>query len=83
MLIAVWYVLNHQTDRFAQPERVARKLFQHAYRLGQNNRPQGQSTAQYVRNQLDSLGLGADLNQVSWGSKKKPIPLPPSILHKQ
>ena len=80
LLIAVWYVLNDQSDRFAQPELVARKLFQHAYRIGQDNRPKGQSTAQYVRQQLDLLGLGADLTAVPWGSSKKPLALPPSNL---
>ncbi|MEW5942041.1 MAG: IS110 family transposase, partial [Chloroflexota bacterium] len=80
LLVAVWYVLNGQPDRFAEPELAARKFFQHAYRLGQDNRPAGQSVGQYVREQLDQLGLGADLTHIPWGSKKKPLPLPPSRL---
>jgi transposase len=78
LLVAVWYVLNGQPDRFAEPEIVARKFFQHAYRLGKVNRPQGQSAAQYVR--IQHLGIGAELTCIPWGSKKKSPPLPPSCL---
>lgn len=78
LLVSVWHVLTHQTaDRHADPTRVARKLLQHAYRLGSANRPKGQAPAQYVRLHLDRLSLGADLTAVPWGQKKKPIPLPP------
>jgi transposase len=79
LLVAVWYVLACQeTDRFAQPEIVARKLMQFTYQVGKTNRPDHQSTAQFVRQQLDALHLGAELQEIPWGSKKKPIPLPPS-----
>jgi len=78
LLVAVWYVLNGHPDRFAETEMIARKFFQHAYRLGKANRPEGQSPAQYVREQLDQLGLGAELTRIPWGRKKKPLPLPPS-----
>jgi len=78
LLVAVWHVLTEGcADRYAEPERVARKLMQFAYRLGQANRPQGQTTAQYVRQQLDRLGLGADLTLIRWGAHKV-ISLPPS-----
>jgi transposase len=81
LLVAVWYVLSlPATDRFAEPERVARKLLQFAYQIGKDNRPADQSTAQFVRAQLDALRLGADLSAISWSPKKKPIPLPPSAL---
>ncbi len=79
LLVTVWYVLARQsTDRFAEPELVARKLMQFTYQTGKDNRPSDQSTAQFVRQQLDLLQLGADLSEIPWGSKKKPIPLPPS-----
>jgi transposase len=78
LLVTVWHVLTEGcADRYAEPERVARKLMQFAYRLGQANRPQGQTTAQYVRQQLDRLGLGADLTLIRWGARKV-ISLPPS-----
>jgi transposase len=78
LLVAVWHVLTDAVaDRFAQPEYVARKLMQYTYRLGRDNRPAGQTTAEFVRQQLDRLGLGADLTTFRWGQKKT-IALPPS-----
>jgi hypothetical protein len=65
-------------DRYASADLVARKLLQYAYRLGPDNR-QGQSPAHYVREQLDRLGLGADLTAIQW-TKKRVVPLPPSSL---
>jgi transposase len=62
LLIAVWHILTEGcADRFAQAEQVAGKLMQHAYRLGKPRRAAGQSVAEYVRDQLDRLGLGAEL----------------------
>lgn len=65
-------------DRFAETDGVARKLLRHTYRLGQANRPDGQTAAEYVRQQLDRLGLGADLTAIQQGSKT--FALPPSRL---
>jgi transposase len=81
LLVAVWHVLsNEEPDRFADPGIIARKMMQYAYLLGKANRPEGQSTGQFVREQLDSLGLGAELTEIPWGTKKPPLPLPPSKL---
>jgi hypothetical protein len=66
------------TDRFAEPVGVARKLLNHAYLLGKKNRPAGQSGAQYAREELDKLGIGADLTAIPWGPSRPPIPMPPS-----
>jgi len=78
LLVAVWYILaQHKTDRFAQPEAIAQKFLKFAYQLGKENRPAGQSAAQFVRQRLDALQLGRELTRIAWGSKK-PIPLPPS-----
>ena len=78
LLVTAWYVLaQHQTDRFAQPEAIAQKFLKFAYQVGKENRPKGQSTAQFVRQRLDALQLGQDLTSIAWGSKR-PIPLPPS-----
>ena len=78
LLVAVWYILaQHKTDRFAQPEAIAQKLLKFAYQLGKENRPKGQSAAQFVRQRLEALQLGQELTSIAWGSKK-PIPLPPS-----
>jgi transposase len=80
LLVAVWHVLTKDcADRLADAEFVARKLLQHAYRLGRDHRPEGQTPAQYVRQQLDRLGLGAELTFIRWGKKRR-IALPPSQL---
>jgi transposase len=77
LLVAVWHVLTAGcADRYAEPERVARKLLTYTYTLGKENRPQGQTAAVFVREQLDRLDLGADLAAVPRG--KRPVPLPPS-----
>jgi len=77
LLVAVWYILaQHKTDRFAQPEAIAQKFLKFAYQLGKENRPAGQSAAQFVRQRLDALQLGHELISIAWGSKK-PVPLPP------
>ena len=79
LLVAVWHVLNERcADRFADPEMVARKLAQYAYTLGQENRPDDQTVGEYVRRQLDRLGVGADLDAIQWG--KRTIPMPPACL---
>jgi transposase len=81
LLVAVWHILAQgELDRHAEPERLARKFMQIAYALGQANRPQGQSAAAFARQQLDRLGIAQNLTHVRWGTKKKPLPLPPSSL---
>jgi transposase len=79
LLLTVWYVLQGQTDKYAQPDMIAKKLLDFAYQVGKENRPAGQSAAQFTRVRLDRLGLGSELTSIPWGSKK-PIPLPPSSL---
>ena len=80
LLVSVWHILTKGcSDRFANPEYVARKLLKHAYRLGRDHRPQGQSAGQYVRHQLDRLGLGAELTAIPL-DKTRRIHLPPSQL---
>lgn len=79
LLIAVWHVLTKaEADRFAEPARVARKLLNYTYQVGRVNRRPGQSTAAYVREQLDRLKLGAELTGIDHG--RRPIPLPRSQL---
>ena len=77
LLVAVWYVLQGKTDKYAEPEAVAQKLLRFAYQVGKANRPGRQTAAQFARIRMDALGLGRELTSISWGSKK-PIPLPPS-----
>jgi transposase len=78
LLVAAWYILaQHKTDRFAQPEAIAQKFLKFAYQIGKENRPAGQSAAQFVRQRLDGLQLGHELTSIAWGTKKL-IPLPVS-----
>jgi transposase len=79
LLIAVWFVLQGKTDKYAKPEAVAQKMLKFAYAVGKANRPKGQTAAQFARIRMDALGLGSELTSIPWGSKK-PIPLPPSKL---
>jgi transposase len=82
LLIAVWYVLQGKTDKYAEPEVVAQKMLRFAYTVGKSNRPKGQTAAQFARVRLDALGLGQELTSIPWGSKK-PVPLPPSTLKQE
>jgi len=79
LLITVWYVLARKVaDCFAEEEMVSKKMLHIAYEVGRENRA-GRSAAQFVRERMDTLGLGSELTSIPWGSKK-PIPLPPSRL---
>jgi len=79
LLVAAWHVLTFQIpDKHAEPVLLARKFVQVAYKLGKANRPG--TAAALARQQLDRLGVGQNLRRIPWGSKKKPIPLPPSTL---
>jgi hypothetical protein len=69
---------EESAERWADPAQVARFLLQYAYRLGRPHRPQGQSPAAFVRNQLDRLGIGADLTCTYHGKRR--VSLPPSSL---
>ncbi|RLD05385.1 MAG: IS110 family transposase, partial [Chloroflexota bacterium] len=78
LLVVVFHVLSKvEADRFAQPERVARSLFNHVYhRIGVSRLPEGMSAKQYVRYHLDQLEIGDRIQEVSWGTRV--IKLPPS-----
>ena len=77
LLIAVWHVLTGATaDRFAAPEQMAAAFYALAYKMGVRNLPEGVGARQYVRDQLDRLGLGDEITHIPWGSKR--FKLPPS-----
>ena len=77
LLIAVWHVLTGATaDRFATPEQVAAAFYALAYKMGVRNLPAGVGARQFVRDQLDRLGLGEEITHIPWGSKR--FRLPPS-----
>ena len=57
---------------------MACSLFKHVYNVDVKNLPDGQSAIQFTRNQIDRLGIGANLERIPWGSKT--FKLPPSKL---
>ncbi len=78
LLVVIWYVLTAQAaDRQADPEAVARSLLTWAarHRLATS---QGLSRPEFVRQELDRLGLGAELDHFQYGSQR--CQLPPSAL---
>ena len=82
LLVTVWHVLARKmADRFAELEKVSKKMLHFAYEVGKANRA-GKTAAQFTRERMDALGMGQDLTSIPWGSKK-PIPLPPSKLKKE
>jgi hypothetical protein len=53
-------------------------IFKLAYAVEVQNLPDKQSAIQFTRNQLKRLGLGANLENIPWGTKK--VKLPPGRL---
>jgi hypothetical protein len=56
---------------------VACSLFLYAYRVKVRNLG-GMSAKQWTRHQLDRLGIGRELSEIPWGTKR--VKLPPSSL---
>jgi transposase len=79
LLVAVWHILTRkEVDRFADERRVAKTLYALGFKIGTANLPE-KNVRQYVRNRLDDLGIGADLERFPYG-RKKFVTLPPSRL---
>jgi transposase len=79
LLVAVWHVLSKQVaDKHADARSVACSLFNTAYRMKVRNLPQGMSAKQWVRHELDRLGIGREISEFRWGTKT--VKLPPSRL---
>jgi transposase len=79
LLVVVWHVLTQScADRHADPAQVARFLLEYAYRLGRKHQSEGVTIPQYVRQQLDRLGLGADITELH--RCRRVVKLPPSSL---
>ncbi len=77
MLVILWHLLSGPaTDRRADPERLARKYLEFAYVLDKTKR--GKPAQEFVRERLDLLGLGRDMEFISQGRRR--IPLPKSAL---
>jgi transposase len=77
MLVLVWHLLSEATqDRKADPDRLARKFLEFAYVFERAER--GQSAQEFVRERLDLLGIGREMEFISQGKRR--IPLPKSSL---
>jgi transposase len=66
LLVSVWHVLTRrEADRRADPAGVARSLASTAYvHLGAAHLPDGETGPEFVRRNLDALGIGKDLQTV-------------------
>jgi hypothetical protein len=79
LLITVWHVLTEEiVDRHHDVRDITCSFFKLAYAVKVRNLPDKQSAIQFTRNQLDRLGIGAELKEIPWGRKK--VKLPPSKL---
>ena len=79
LLVVIWQVLTAQAvDRRADPERVAKYLMNWASQHRLSNQHLGSRRPLFVRQQLDRLGIGQDLQGFKWGSVY--FKLPPSSL---
>jgi len=82
LLVVIWHVLTAQvSDRRAEPELVAKYLMNWASQHGLSNQHLGIRRPVFVRQQLDRLGIGQDLQGFKWGSTY--FKLPPSSLVEQ
>lgn len=76
MLVVVWHTWHdHEPDQHTDPETVARKMMTWARDGGKVMR-EGLPSAQFVRQQLDRLGIGQDLSGLKYSSQM--IQLPPT-----
>jgi transposase len=79
LLVTVWHVLSKGVaDTHADTVDVARSLFRLVYRMGVRNLPKGTTALSFTREQLDRLGIGANLTHLPWGNRT--FQLPPSNL---
>ncbi len=78
MLVVVWHVWHdHEPDQHTDAVAIARKLMTWAEQGGKAMHPDLTAT-QFVRRQLDRLGVGQELTELKYGSHV--YPLPPSGL---
>lgn len=74
MLVSVWYLWHNRTvGRHTDAVAIARKLWTWAEQGGKAMR-HGLSCSQFVRRQLDQLGIGQDLTQLRYGSHVYRLP---------
>ena len=79
LLVVVWHVWHdRELNRHIDAEALARKLMTWAEQGGRAMR-QGLTAPQFVRLQLDYLGVGQDLTELRYGSHVYTLPPPGSV----
>jgi len=77
LLVVIWHVLSkRRVDRQADPERVVRYFLAWARQVRVYSRL-GLKASAFARQQLDILGIGQELSQITYGAAYR---LPPSSL---
>lgn len=77
LLVVIWHVLYHRrVDRQADPERVVRYFLAWG-RQARVFSQLGLKASEFARQQLDLLGIGQELSQITYGAAYR---LPPSTL---
>jgi transposase len=75
LLIVVWHILTGaESDRDGDPQQIAASYIKLFYDIGPKNL-KGRRVMDYVREQMDDLGVGAELKTVFYGKTRY---LPPS-----
>jgi transposase len=78
LLIVVWHLLSGaETDQQAEPQQVADSLYKFANEVGKDNLG-GLSALEFTRHQLDELGIGSEVTQITKNAAGKRVILPPS-----
>jgi transposase len=79
MLVVVWHVWHDQEpDRHTDAATIARKMMIWAERGGKVMR-EGLTTPQFVRQQLERLGIGQDMNVLNYSNRLLKLPAPGSL----
>ena len=79
MLVVVWHVWHdREPDQHTDAKAVARKMMTWAEQGGKAMR-HGLTATQFVRLQLDRLGIGQDMIEFHYGSRDYKLPQPDSV----
>ncbi len=79
MLVVVWHVWHdREADQHTDAGAIARKMMTWAEQGGKAMR-QGLTATEFVRLQLDHLGIGQDVIELHYGSHDYKLPRPGSV----
>jgi len=72
LLVVVWHLLSkHVLVHEADSDRLARKFLEFAYSMGKEER--GKSAQEFVRERLDLLGIGEEMEFIRQGRRRIPL----------